>query len=276
MNPNLAPWFETAAVIVLAAAGVFLGWCSSRLRNPYWLAGYFLPLMLILLYGLATARPELSLRAPISWMMMGRNKFAVAGFFAAMVLTTPLSRIKPARTQMYIAVLMALMVFYFSVWPFLAPAFNRHLLATMPTRFNKDDVCLQTTDYTCGPAAAVTALRKLGYPAGEGEIALLAHTSTATGTPPDILARTLQERYGRDGLTAEFRVFHNLDELAGESLTLAVIKYNWWMDHYVTVLEVTDKEVITADPALGMATFTHAEFLKKWRSVGITLRGRSK
>jgi len=196
-------------------------------------------LLLIVLYGLANARPQLYLQPPISWMMLGRVKFAVAGFICAMVLTTPLSRIKHARVRFYIGLLMTLMVFHFSIWPFLAPAFNRQLLASMRTRFNSDDICLQSTDYTCGPAAAVTALRKLGLPAEEGEIALLAHTSTATGTPPDMLATALQERYGKDGLIAEFKVFHNLDELAQEKITLAVIKYNFWMDHYVAVMEVT-------------------------------------
>ena len=272
VSGNLIPWLESAAVIFLAAFGVFLGWWCSRLPRQYWIVGYLLPLVLIVLYGLANAWLGLSLQPPISWMMMGRNKFAVAGFICAMVLTTPLSRIKPARSRVAIATLMGLMVFNFSVWPFLAPAFNRQLLATMQTQFNKDDVCLQTTDYTCGPAAAVTALRKLGFHGEEGQIALWAHTSTATGTPPDILARTLQERYGQQGLVAQFKVFHNLEELAEERLTLAVIKYNWWMDHYVTVLEVTTDKVLTADPSLGLVSFSHEEFLKKWRAVGVTLK----
>jgi predicted double-glycine peptidase len=69
--------------------------------------------------------------------------------------------------------------------------------------------CRQSTDYTCGPAAAVTALRKLGFPAEEGQIAIVSYTSATTGTPPDILAEALRKYYGKDGLIVEYRPFKN-------------------------------------------------------------------
>jgi hypothetical protein len=55
-----------------------------------------------------------------------------------------------------------------AIVPFLAPAFNRGYLAGLKTRIDADGVCRQSSEYTCGPAAAVTALRKLGLPAEEG------------------------------------------------------------------------------------------------------------
>src|ERR1043166_9142035 len=84
---NWNPWLESAAVTLLAVAGVLLGRWFSRLRQPYWPLGYFIPLALALLYGAAMRHPALALVAPVSWMMMGRNKFAVIGFVATMVLT---------------------------------------------------------------------------------------------------------------------------------------------------------------------------------------------
>jgi predicted double-glycine peptidase len=142
----------------------------------------------------------------------------------------------------------------------------------LTTKFDNDGICRQSNDYNCGPAAAVTALRKLGFSAEEGELAIEAHTSSATGTPPDILARTLQLRYGNLGLSSEFRVFHNLAELKAAGLTLAVIKYNFWVDHYVTILEVRDAEILVGDPFHGLRTFTRDEFEKKWRFVGVVLK----
>jgi predicted double-glycine peptidase len=206
---------------------------------------------------------------------MGRNKFASIGFISTMVLTTPLSRNRPPRARLLIGVLMGLVVVQTSIWPFLAPAFNRQYLASLPTRIDADGICRQSNDYNCGPAAAVTALRKLGFPAGEGEIAILAHTSSATGTPPDVLARALQERYGPEGLQSEFRVFKSVDELKQAGLTLAVIRYNFWLDHYVTVLQVTNDEVIAGDPSLGLVAFRKDAFVKKWRFVGVTLKRKS-
>jgi ABC-type bacteriocin/lantibiotic exporter with double-glycine peptidase domain len=108
--------------------------------------------------------------------------------------------------------------------------------------------------------------------AGEGELALLAGTSTATGTPPDMLARALNERFGRDGLRAEFRRFSSVEELRAVGLTLVIVKFGLFLDHWLTVLEVTDREVIVGDPLNGENRLTHEEFLRRWRRIGVTLR----
>jgi hypothetical protein len=128
------------------------------------------------------------------------------------------------------------------------------------------------TPITCGPAAAVTGLRKLGLPAEEGQIAIASYTSSETGTPPDILAETLQTEYGKDGLTAEYRTFKNISELKQAGLTLAVVKFGFMVDHWVTVLEVTDSQVIVGDPLNGLEKLTYAEFQRKWRFEGIVLK----
>src|SRR5690242_13923164 len=119
----MRPWIETLAVTLLALTGIWTGLWFSRLRKPYWLLGYFIPLILILCYGAAARRPALSFVPPISWLVMGRNKFASIALIATMVLTTPLSRIKPARARVLISILMGIVVIQMSLWPFLAPAF---------------------------------------------------------------------------------------------------------------------------------------------------------
>jgi hypothetical protein len=234
--------------------------------------GYFIPLSLIVLYAAGSRHPALTFIPPVSWMMMGRCKFAVMGFIGAMVLTTPLLKLPNRRDRVAVSGLMFVVVCVTSVWPFLAPAFNQSYLAGLTTRVGRDGICLQNTGYTCGPAAAVTALRKLGFKADEGEIAILAHTSSATGTPPDILAQTLQERYGKDGLLSEYRVFKNVAELRDVVPFLAVIKFNIMLDHYVTVLDVNNDEVTVGDPLLGLTKLSDAEFEDKWRFVGVVLK----
>lgn len=268
----MTPWLQAFGVTLLAVFGVLLGRWFSRLPRPYWIIGYVIPLVLILLYAIASRKPALSFIPPVSWLVMGRNKFASIALISTMVLTTPLSRIQQARARLLIALLMALVVVQSSVWPFLAPAFNRSYLASLQTRFDANGICHQSNDYNCGPAAAVTALRRLGFPAEEGEIAILAHTSSAIGTPPDVLAEALRDKYAKDGLIADFRVFKNLDQLKKAGLTLAVIRYSFWLDHYVTVFKVTDDEVIVGDPSLGLTSFSKAQFLKRWRFVGVVLK----
>jgi predicted double-glycine peptidase len=271
----MGPWLETLAVTVLAVTGVGLGLWFSRQRKPYWLLGYFIPLILVIGYAAAARKPALSLIPPISWLVMGRNKFASIALIATMVLTTPLSRIKQVRARVLISILMGLAVVQMSLWPFLAPAFNRAHLASLITQIDGNGVCRQSNDYDCGPAAAVTALRRLGFPAEEGQIAIWAHTSSATGTPPDILAQTLQDRYGKQGLISEYRVFNDWNELqqAG-GLVLVVIRYTFWVDHYLTVLEVHDDHVLAGDPSRGLVWLSKNDFLVTWRFVGVVLKRR--
>ncbi len=268
-------WLDAIAAASVALSGGLLGYLFSRLPKPFWALGYFIPLALLLIYRIAGHYPAWFFTPPISWMMMGRKRFAILGFIAAMILTVPLCRLPRKRDRVAVILLMAMIILSMSIWPFLAPAFNRNQLLRLQTRMGADGVCRQNTDYTCGPAAAVTALRKLGLPADEGPIAVLSYTSAATGTPPDILAEALREQYGKDGLLAEYRAFRDLSELRKAGLTLAVIKFDFLVDHYVTVLEVTDSEVVVGDPLNGLDKMTYDEFRRKWRFVGVVLRLRA-
>lgn len=270
----MRPWLEALGVLLICIGGILLGWFFSRLRKPYWLLGYCLPISVVFLFALANQLPGIVFDAPVAWMFTGRTRFIVFGFVAAMALTTPLSRLPRKRMRLAVSVLIGVVVWELSVWPFLAPAFNYNYLSHLQTRIDADGICRQSTDYDCGPAAAVTALRKLGLPAEEGKIAILTHTTSTTGTEPSVLAAELQKRYGKDGLTAEFRAFTNVAELKDAGLTLAVVKFNFLVDHFVTVLEVTKQEVVVGDPLNGKVTLSWAEFEDKWRFIGVVLRRR--
>ena len=267
-------WLEGTFALMAAVAGVVLGYWFSRLRKPWWALGYFIPLFLVMVYGVAVycPYPALSFEPPVSWMIMGRKKFAVLGFVATMVLTTPLSRVPKQRDRIVISILMAVMVFAVSVWPFIVPAFERNEIARLQTHIDANGVCIQTTDFTCGPALAITALRKLGLSGEEGKIGILSGTSSVVGTPPDMLAEALQNEYGKDGLVAEYRSFKDISELKKAGLTLAIIKFDFMVDHYVAVLEVTDTDVIVGDPLNGRDKMSYDEFQRVWRYQGIVLR----
>ena len=266
------PWLETLGVAFLAVLGAVLGRFFSRLPKPWWTLGYFIPLAVLSIVALPRFDRSLEFVPPMSWLVSGRTLFAMSGFIITMILVTPLSRLQQPRARRLVAIFVAFMVYYSSIWPFLAAALNRGFQASLKTRMDKDGVCEQSTDYNCGPAAAVTALRRLGLPAEEGETAILAHTSTAIGTPPDVLCRALKERYARDGLTCEYRQFKSVSELKNGGITLAVIKFAFLLDHYVAVLEVTDKEVIVGDPSCGKMSYSYKEFEQRWRFIGVVLK----
>lgn len=264
-------WLEAFGALGLSIGGGLLGSWFARRPTPWWMIGYFIPLIVIVLYGIGMHAPSLAATPPFSWLLTGRTKFAIIGLLAALVLTTPLSRIPRRPARILILVMLALLVWRMSVWPFLAPAFNHKYLRSLVTTIDEDGICRQSNGYNCGPAAAVTALRQLGLPAEEGDIAILAHTSSAIGTPPDMLAAALQQHYGDDGLVAEYRAFQTVAELRDAGLTLVVIKYSFMLDHYVAVLEVTGTEVIAGDPLNGLTRYSLADFEQMWRFHGVLL-----
>jgi len=268
-------WLAAFIALLCALAGVAAGLWFSRLKSWHWTIGYFIPLFFVLVYAVGYHVPGLMFTPPFCWLLMGLRKFAVFGFIATMVLTTPMSRLPQKRLRVLVGLLMVILVFFMAIFPFIAPMVDRSQLSRLHTNLDKNGICLQTTDYTCGPASAVTALRKLGLPAEEGQIAIWSCTSSQEGTPEDMLADALNREYGTRGLSATCRAFKSVEELKYVGPTLAVIKYGFLVDHWVTVLAVTDTEVILGDPLVGLQRVSYEEFAQKWRFIGVILERKA-
>jgi len=134
-------WLAATVALLCALAGVALGWWFSRLRSPYWIIGYVIPLVLVFAYALAFRVPTLLFVPPFSRMMVGIKKFAILVFIVTLVLTTPLSPVLQPRNRIMVAVLMAVFVFFTSIWPFLAPMVDRRQLSRLRTKVDKDGIC---------------------------------------------------------------------------------------------------------------------------------------
>ena len=266
------PWLETLGVVLVTLLGIALGRVFSSLRRPHWVLGYFLACLLIAVLVIARYANSLFLVPPFVWIATGRVKFVILSLAVTMGLTTLLSRLPRKFEKLITCILMIVVVGWFSVLPFLVPAFIKDHLSNLRTNLDSNGVCRQTTDYTCAPAAAVTALRKLGLPANEGQIAVLSHTSPVAGTLPGCLQAALQNLYGAEGLKCQYRHFDSIAQLRDAGITLAVVKDAFLSDHCVAVLEVLDRTVIVADPVTGRQLISHKQFEKLWRSTGIILK----
>lgn len=266
------PWLETAGVTLVVLGGILLGRMFSSLRRPYWAFGYFIPLVFVAILVAARYINSLVFVPPFSLITIGRAKFIILALAVTTGLTTPLSRLPHKFEKVVTHILIAVVVTYFSILPFLLPALAKNHLLNLRTRVNSNGICFQTKDYTCGPAAAVTALRKLGFQAHEGEIAVLSHTSPILGTLPGCLSTALQSRYSTDGLKCRYRHFDSLAELRDAGITLAVVRDGFLSNHCVAVLEVSEQMVSVADPVVGRKLMSHKQFEKIWRFSGIVLK----
>jgi predicted double-glycine peptidase len=269
--PMTVEILQSIGVMGLALAGGLIGAWFGRRRGPIWTLGFILPLIVILMIGMTRRWYPLGLQVPFCWLVAGRTEFALIAPLASMLMLTPIVRMPAARLRTMVCVFVGLFVVQSSVMPFLMPAMQRDELAKLTTSIPADGVCRQSTDYTCGPAAAVTALRALGIQAGEGEIAVLAHTSRSTGTEPDVLADALQCHYADKNLTCTYQAFHSAADLPTDRPIIALIRYRVLVDHYVTVLEVEKNQLLIGDPLCGLTHESFADFEQTWRNVGIVI-----
>jgi predicted double-glycine peptidase len=265
----LSPWVLAVGVAALAAAGVAGAWRVSG--RKWWPAASALAVVLIAAFGAGRWVPWLELVAPFKWVMRGRLEYALFAPAAAVALVPLLRRLPQRRQAITVGLLLVVLVGQYSLVPFLLPALMQRRLAALKTKLDPDGVCRQTTAFTCGPAASVTALRRLGIDATEAELAGAMSTSPALGTPTDVLALSLAEHYAPLGLTCEYRRFASVDELPRDRPVLAVVKFQWMVDHFVAVLAVDDCTVTVGDPAAGKVVYTREQFERKWRFVGVVL-----
>jgi hypothetical protein len=268
----MIPWLETMGVVLIALFGVFAGRVFSRFRKPYWVLGYILPAVLIAILAAVRFNNALYFVPPFNWVAAGRIRFVVLSLAVSMGLTVPLSRLPYKFEKLIVCILMAGFVIWFSVLPFLVPALIKGRLSNLHTTFDEDGVCRQTTNYTCGPAAAVTALGKLGLRADEGELAVLSYSSPVVGTLPACLTSALRDRYSADGLSCQYRRFDSIDQLRNAGVTLAVVRNAFLLDHCIVILDVSDDTVIIADPVMGARLMPCKQFERIWRFCGIVLQ----
>ena len=264
-------WLETIGVVFIAVAGVTLGRFISSFRKPWWFLGYLFPCILIAILALARCKNVMYFTEPFSWIAAGRCRFVVISLAVTMGLTVPLSRLPSKLEKILVCILMVIFVTWFSVLPFFAPVLIKKHLSNLKTRFDSDGICRQSTSYTCGPAAAVTALGKLGLTAEEGEIAVLSYTSPIAGTLPVCLSSALQHRYGASGLKCRYRSFKSVKQLKGTGIILAIVRDALLLDHCLAVLEISENKVTVADPVTGVRSMSYEQFEKIWRYSGIVI-----
>jgi len=267
-------WLETAGVTILVAAGWVLGYRLSRLPRGRWAAALAAPFAVIVIIALARRSTYLAFTPPFRWFVAGRTEYVLLGPALMIVLAMLALRLKSKSQRALVAAFACLAAANLTILPFALPAANVKYLLGLDTQVNSDGVCLQNTAYTCGPASAVTALRALGVYAGEGEIAVLSHTSAVTGTEGDLLCDVLSSRYGERGIVCEYRRFTDIGELRSDAVMIALVKYAPFVDHYVAVLDVSDGRVTVGDPLRGQRVVTVAEFESQWRFAGIVMRRR--
>jgi len=110
---------------------------------------------------------------------------------------------------------------------------------------------MQSTDYSCGPAALATVLQNMGINVTEQELKVLAGTDVS-GTSMHGLAQAARSK----GLNATGMRL-SIDELRPDMIVHVI---NDGTPHYSVIKEVTNESVRLADPSLGNIEMTREKF----------------
>jgi len=263
---------QTAAVLALSAACGWAGLRASKWPKPWRMSVSVAALAVVCAIGVARHYATLLLVPPFSVLIPGRVKFVVLASAIAMMFASAIPHTDPRRKRVMLWILTCVFVLHAAVPPFLGPELVRSELRSLRTICDADGVCRQSTQYTCGPAAAVTGLRLWGLAGDESTIALRAGTSPLTGTEPDMLVAALRELYAPRGLQCEYLRFGSVADLMGREPVLVITKYRPLIDHYMTVLAVTPEAVLVGDPLSGRRSYSHKGFARIWRRTGIVMR----
>lgn len=265
-------WLETLGILLIAITGIILGrWASYRSTSAriFAMGISFAVVGLILLSRLGGLWETVPLLCPIA---ASRLRFVLLSFAVTLGLTAPLTQLRSYASRFITCLVMSFFIAILISFPFLGPALIQSDLSNSQTRFDIDGVCRQSQPFTCGPAAAVTALNRFGIEASEGHLAMAAHTSPVIGTSPWDLYKTLESNYADTGIEYSFLHMRSIDQLPDDAVLLAVVRDAPASDHCVAVLGVNENTVTVADPMAGLVYMPRSSFSKLWRNCGILLK----
>ena len=138
-------------------------------------------------------------------------------------------------------------------------------------RPDEDGVCIQSTDFTCGPAAASTLLTHIGFQTDEKEMAILSGASPLTGTDLFSLCRGLNEKVFDEGYRVSL-VRSNWAALREMKIpALASLRDRALVDHWVVVFGADEHGVTVGDPFEGKYVMPKEYFLERWREKLVTV-----
>jgi hypothetical protein len=286
--PNL--WIELIAAGLIAMAGLLAGARVSRLGKRIALAACLCAVIGVLILAAGWLVPMSMYNSVIFALAAGRIKFVLLAFLVPLGFASAMPYL-PYKIERYgVVVMIAVSIYVFAVLPFLGAAMAGEVLADLPACFDSDDVCRQSTCFTCGPAAAATALHKLGLDVSEGQMAVLSRSCPFIGTSDYDLMQALRQVISMQSMDRVYDLaqpgaavssrqidcvygrWDELPELSEQQVLLVMLQQGLWMNHCVTILNTTGKAVVFADPSEGIITLSKNHFQKLWTGRGILLQ----
>jgi len=253
-------WAYLAINSLILVGAALLGWRLRKLRIWQFAAWVGLAGALLALRAYLHAHPEheqLLLRLSDDYVYFASWEAPLA-LLMVFALAARLPGAKARRAAVLSLGLLAPLFAWNNVALCLQPDYG------LTAHIDAEGVYRQSTDYSCGPAAALMLLRAAGIPATEGDVAELCMLRPGQGVTALELCRGLNVMLRPAGRKAVLRRIRP-DELGDlHEPFLAEVRRPQAAYHCVVVLRVEPDALHLADPARGRAVQTKDEFLRQW------------
>jgi hypothetical protein len=268
---QMLPIFHVLAVF---CAATFLSLRIGKLSGEKWTVGFLIGGALLVGVTLPKLVPGLINTGFYQLILGGKIDGMLVGIAGIISVVPCLPRLRVARTRFLVVAFLAISVFRSAILPSACFYLNRDELTSLSGHVDPDGVYLQTTGYTCGPAAAATVLNAYGIDASEGEIALGTGCNSYSGTRSLDLVSYINTKHGED-LRAEYRYVDEVDSLKHmKGFFIAEVKASTFTDHFVVIMGFNGDSLQVADPSLGSYEMRTATFSEGWRRKVIVVSRR--
>jgi hypothetical protein len=253
-------------ILVVFCASTFLALRVGAFSGRKWTVGFLFGGIVLAVLNIPRFVPG-AINSFFYRIVLGENTDAILFGVAGIISVIPcLHKLQEQRTKCLIVVFLCVSLLRSSLLPAACFQLNQNELTNLSGRVDSDGVHIQTTGYTCGPAAMATLLGAYGINDSERNIALRTRCNSYSGTRSVDLVNYINGEYGYK-LKAEYRSVDDVDSLKDvEGFLIAEVRATAFTDHFVAVMEIEDNSVTIADPSVGRFRTTTETFSKEWRN----------
>ena len=258
-------------IVIVYCASILLAYKIGGFSGRKWVLGFLIGATIIFVLNLPRLIPPM-VNNGFYQLILGNNLDAILIGIAGIISVIPcLPKLSGARTKYLIVIFLLVSLLRSSVLPATCFYFNKNELSNLSGRVDSNGVFIQTTGYTCGPAATATVLKALGIKDTESSIALGTGCNSYSGTRSLDLVNYINTQYGNK-LNAEYMYVDNVDYLRElNALYIAEVKASTFTDHFIAIMDINGSSITVADPSMGRFQTTTKAFSKEWRNKVIVI-----
>jgi predicted double-glycine peptidase/uncharacterized membrane protein len=257
------PWMEdTLALVVALALGITSALGVLKVRHKWMWISWFLALCLgAFTLGMLGRYPEWAQRTGTSSILWHHSIYIVNAFLFSALFVLIFANWTNSRSKPLLYLLGTVTILKLGILPGLGYVLDLDHWNKSKTLVDQDGVCRQSTDYSCGPAAVVTALMRLGIQVSESEIALASRANSFGGTQPlNLLLAIHSLNSPEHPLQARILTPGSIENIPTSSPAVALVKHSQFNNHYVCILGSYGDKFLIADPDRGAGLMSRPKF----------------